>query len=50
MKVSGTSTRTIWPAGDGWGVEIIDQTALPHRFETRRLETLAQSSSTAQPQ
>ncbi len=40
MKVSGKPTRTIWPADDGWGVEIIDQTLLPHRFETKRLATL----------
>ena len=27
-------------ADDGWAVEIIDQTKLPHAFETCRLETL----------
>ena len=41
MKISGKHYRTIWPrdpreSGDG-GVEIIDQTKLPHRFETRTL-------------
>lgn len=40
MNVDGTHFRTIWPADDGWSVEIIDQTRLPHVFETVRLETL----------
>ncbi len=40
MKVDGKSMRTIWLAEDGWAVEIIDQTRLPHEFATRRLETL----------
>jgi methylthioribose-1-phosphate isomerase len=36
MKINGVSYRTIWLADDGL-VEIIDQTRLPHRFETVRL-------------
>jgi methylthioribose-1-phosphate isomerase len=40
MKVEGKPTRTIWLAEDGWAVEIIDQTRLPHDFVTCRLETL----------
>ncbi len=40
MKVQGTHYRTIWLADDGWAVEIIDQTRLPHEFATRRLESL----------
>ena len=32
MKVDGRHYRTIWPAPDGCGVEIIDQTRLPHAF------------------
>lgn len=40
MNVDGIPYRSIWLAADGWAVEIIDQTKLPHRFETRRLETL----------
>ena len=40
MKVGGRHWRTIWLADDGRAVEIIDQTELPHRFVTRRLETL----------
>jgi methylthioribose-1-phosphate isomerase len=40
MNVSGRPTRTIWPSADGAGVEIIDQTRLPHAFVTTRLSTL----------
>lgn len=40
MKVGGTPTRSIWVEPDGWAVGIIDQTQLPHRFCTARLETL----------
>ena len=40
MKVEGRQWRTIWPNPDGQTVEIIDQTRLPHHFETRRLATL----------
>jgi methylthioribose-1-phosphate isomerase len=40
VKVSGQPYRTIWLAADGWAVEIIDQTRLPHTFETFRLETV----------
>lgn len=39
MRVGGRHYRTIWLDDDGAGVRIIDQTLLPHRFETRRLET-----------
>ena len=40
MRVDGTPYRSIWLAEDGWAAEIIDQTVLPHRFETVRLENL----------
>ena len=30
MKIEGKPYRTIWLAPDGWSVEIIDQTRLPH--------------------
>jgi len=40
MKVNGVPYRTIWLAEDGWSVVIIDQTKLPHLFETVRLTTL----------
>ena len=44
MKVNGTPYRTIWPAGDGRAVEIIDQTRLPHQFTVVRLETVAEAA------
>ena len=40
MKVGDRHLRTIWVADDGRAVEIIDQTLLPHRFETARLTSL----------
>jgi len=40
MRIDGKTYRTIWLDDDGWGVRIIDQTRLPHRFETARLETV----------
>ncbi|HEX5279586.1 MAG TPA: S-methyl-5-thioribose-1-phosphate isomerase [Micropepsaceae bacterium] len=44
MKVKGKPYRTIWPVGDGTTIEVIDQTKLPHRFETLRLCTLEQAA------
>ena len=40
MKIGGTPYRTIWPTADNMAVEIIDQTKLPHVFETVRLESM----------
>jgi len=37
MKVNGKHTRTIWVEADGVTVGTIDQTVLPHRYETIRL-------------
>ena len=45
MKINGTPTRTIWLASDGWGVEIIDQTRLPHEFVTVTLRSLADAAT-----
>ena len=45
MKVGARSYRSIWLAEDGWAVEIIDQTRLPHDFVTRRLETLDEAAT-----
>jgi methylthioribose-1-phosphate isomerase len=39
MKIGGKSWRTIWPVGDD-RVGIIDQTKLPHRFETIELASM----------
>ena len=44
MKVDGKHTRTIWLEPDGWSVGVIDQTRLPHRFETVRLTTIADAA------
>ncbi len=44
MKIDGEPYRTIWLAGDGWSVMIIDQTRLPHRFETVRLSSLEEAA------
>jgi methylthioribose-1-phosphate isomerase len=42
MLIDGKPYRTIWPAEavGGSDVMVIDQTRLPHRFETRRLASL----------
>jgi methylthioribose-1-phosphate isomerase len=45
MKINGTPTRTIWLASDGWGVEIIDQTRLPHELVTVTLRSLADAAT-----
>jgi methylthioribose-1-phosphate isomerase len=39
VKVEGRPMRTIWPAADGSGVEIIDQTRLPHELAIISLRT-----------
>ena len=40
MKVGGVPYRTIFLDEDGWGVRVIDQTVLPHRFQLLRLESV----------
>ena len=44
MNVDGKAFRTIWQAGDGRTVEIIDQTRLPHEFVTVALRTVCGQS------
>ena len=39
MNINGKPTRTIHLRPDGWSVEIIDQTRLPHALETVVLKT-----------
>lgn len=39
MKIDGKPYRTIWVEDDGWSVGIIDQTRLPHVFETVTLKS-----------
>jgi len=51
MNIDGKHYRTIWLKEDGRSVEIIDQTKLPHLFETvtlRTLEDAARAISTMQ--
>jgi methylthioribose-1-phosphate isomerase len=40
MNVDGKPCRTIWLGADGWSVEIIDQTRLPHAFAIERVGSL----------
>lgn len=44
MNVEGRHYRTIWPAEDGRGVMVIDQTKLPFAFEVKRLETMPEAA------
>ena len=44
MKINGKDTRTIWLECDGASVGIINQTLLPHRYTTARLQTLADAA------
>ena len=37
MNIGDQHFRTIWLSDDGWSVEVIDQTLLPHVFEIKRL-------------
>ncbi|NOT72638.1 MAG: S-methyl-5-thioribose-1-phosphate isomerase [Hyphomicrobium sp.] len=39
MNINGKAMRTIWVKPDGFPVEIIDQTALPHALKTVALKT-----------
>jgi len=39
MKINGKPYRTIWVAADGWSVEVIDQTKLPHKLEIVALKS-----------
>ncbi|MDE2363831.1 MAG: S-methyl-5-thioribose-1-phosphate isomerase [Hyphomicrobiales bacterium] len=44
MKIEGRHYRTLWPDADDARVHVIDQTRLPHRFETRALATSADAA------
>jgi methylthioribose-1-phosphate isomerase len=44
MKIDGKHFRTIWVDDDGWTVGIIDQTRLPHSFETKGLKTASDAA------
>jgi len=45
MKIDGKAYRTIWTEDDGASVVIIDQTRLPHRFETLTLSTVEDAAT-----
>jgi len=45
MNVDGQHYRTLWVAADGWTVEVIDQTGLPHELAVIRLTTVEQAAS-----
>ncbi|HXF52797.1 MAG TPA: S-methyl-5-thioribose-1-phosphate isomerase [Hyphomicrobiaceae bacterium] len=44
MKINGKPHRTIWLAADGWSVEIIDQTRLPHEFAVVSLKSMEEAA------
>ena len=44
MNVDGAPYRTIWLGEDGWSVDIIDQTKLPHAFEVVRLARVSDAA------
>jgi methylthioribose-1-phosphate isomerase len=44
MNIAGRHYRTIWPSADGRTVEVIDQTRLPHRFETIALRSVEEAA------
>jgi methylthioribose-1-phosphate isomerase len=44
MRIDGEDYRTIWPNADGEGVDVIDQTQLPHRFAVLTLRTAAEAA------
>jgi len=48
MKVDGKHTRSVWVEADGWSIGTIDQTALPHRYATLRLATVADAARAIQ--
>ncbi|SHF69883.1 methylthioribose-1-phosphate isomerase [Kaistia soli DSM 19436] len=43
MKVDGVAYRSIWRDGNESAVTVVDQTLLPHRFETLRIETVTEA-------
>jgi methylthioribose-1-phosphate isomerase len=43
VKIDGIAYHSIWVNADGWSIDIIDQTRLPHEFAISNLQTLEQS-------
>ncbi len=46
MKIHGRPYRTIWLGVDGWSVEVIEQTKLPHAFEIIALTSVDDAART----
>ena len=44
MNIKGKPYRTIWLAADGWSVEIVDQTRLPHELAIVSLKSLDEAA------
>jgi methylthioribose-1-phosphate isomerase len=44
VNINGRHYCTIWLGANGWSVEVIDQTRLPHRFETLALTTVEEAA------
>ena len=44
MKINSKAYRTIWLAPDGWSVEIIDQTRLPHALAVIPLKSMEEAA------
>ena len=42
MKVDGRQMRSVWVEPDGWSIGTIDQTKLPHSFNTVRMTSVAE--------
>ena len=40
MQIHGRAYRSIWLAEDGWRVQVIDQTRLPHEFRIATLDSV----------
>ncbi len=45
MNINGKAYRTIWLKPDGWSVEVIDQTRLPHELAFVTLETMQDAAN-----
>lgn len=45
MKVNGKHYTTIWLDSDGWSVNVIDQTKLPHEFSIVRLKSMRDAAN-----
>ena len=44
MRIHDRPYRTIWLRDDGWSVEVIEQTLLPHQFTTIALKSVADAA------